>query len=51
MWKKMTILALLLFALSGAGLLLGACHTIAGAGEDVSHAGHAVERSADRHAP
>jgi predicted small secreted protein len=51
MRKRTKLLALILFALSGAALLLGACHTIAGAGEDVSHAGHAIEKSADRHAP
>jgi predicted small secreted protein len=31
--------------------LLGACHTTAGAGEDLSDAGHAIEKSADKHAP
>jgi predicted small secreted protein len=51
MCKKTTMLALILFMISGAALLLGACHTIAGAGEDVSHAGQAVERTADKHAP
>ena len=45
------MLAFILLMLSGATLLLGACHTIAGAGEDVSHAGHAIEKSADKHAP
>ncbi len=45
------MLAFILLVISGAVLLLGACHTIAGAGEDVSHAGHAIEKSADKHAP
>ena len=51
MRKSWKLLALIVFALSGATLVLSGCHTIAGAGEDVSHAGHAVEKSAERHAP
>ncbi len=51
MRRKSTKMAFILMVLSGAFLTLGACHTIAGAGEDVSHAGHAVEKSADKHAP
>jgi entericidin B len=51
MCKKSTKMALILLLLSGAVLLLGACNTIAGAGEDVSHAGQAVQKSADKHAP
>jgi predicted small secreted protein len=51
MCKKPTQLVFILIALSGAVLLLGACHTISGAGQDVSQAGQAVEKSADRHAP
>ena len=31
--------------------LLGACNTTAGAGEDISRAGKAIERSAVRNAP
>ncbi len=31
--------------------LLAACHTTAGAGEDISHAGQAIERSADKATP
>jgi predicted small secreted protein len=45
----MLILALL--ALVGAMPLLAACHTTAGAGQDLSSAGHAIEHSADQHAP
>jgi len=45
------MLALTLLALLGAGPLLSACHTVAGAGEDVSKTGQAVENSADKHAP
>ncbi len=51
MCKRRAMLASILFAIAGATMLLSACHTIAGAGEDVSHAGHAVEKSADKHAP
>ncbi|HLN23229.1 MAG TPA: entericidin A/B family lipoprotein [Patescibacteria group bacterium] len=32
-------------------VLLGACNTMAGAGEDISKAGQAIEKSADKHAP
>jgi len=45
------MLALTLLALLGVVPLLGACHTTAGAGEDLSDAGHAIEKSADKHAP
>ncbi|HEY0282983.1 MAG TPA: entericidin A/B family lipoprotein [Rhizomicrobium sp.] len=51
MCKRSTLLAFVLLVLSGAVLALGACHTIAGAGEDVSHAGQAIEKSAEKHAP
>lgn len=44
-------LALTLLALLGAAPLLAACHTTAGAGEDLSAAGHAVTHSADKHTP
>jgi predicted small secreted protein len=45
------VLALILFALTGATLLLGGCNTIAGAGKDVSNTGTAIEKSAEKHAP
>jgi predicted small secreted protein len=45
------MLALTLLALSGAVPFLSACHTTAGAGEDISQAGSAIEKSADKHAP
>jgi predicted small secreted protein len=45
------LLALTLLALLGAAPLLGACNTTAGAGEDISKAGKAIERSATRNAP
>jgi len=51
MCKKTPLLALALLALLGAAPLLGACHTTAGAGEDISAAGNAIQQSADRHTP
>ncbi|MDY0884100.1 entericidin A/B family lipoprotein [Dongia soli] len=30
-------------------MLLTACHTTAGAGKDISAAGHAITKSADQH--
>jgi predicted small secreted protein len=51
MSKKTTMLALALLALLGAAPLLGACHTTAGAGEDIARTGDAIEHSADKHAP
>ena len=44
-------IALALLMLIAAAPLLGACHTTAGAGEDISSAGHAMTNSADKHAP
>jgi len=43
--------ALTLFILMGAVPLLGACHTTAGAGEDISATGHALTHSADKNTP
>jgi predicted small secreted protein len=51
MCKRTTMLAFTLLALLGAAPLLGACHTMAGAGEDISKTGQAIEKSADKHAP
>jgi predicted small secreted protein len=51
MHKRTTIRTLTLLALFGAAPLLGACHTTAGAGEDISKTGQAIERSADKAAP
>jgi predicted small secreted protein len=45
----MSTLALL--ALLSAAPLLGACNTVAGAGQDISKTGDAIERSANKHAP
>jgi predicted small secreted protein len=41
--------ALSLLAVLGAAQLLAACHTTAGAGKDISKAGQAIEKSADKH--
>ena len=38
---------LMILALVAAGLTLSACNTVAGAGKDVSSAGHAVTNTAD----
>ena len=51
MCKRTTMLTLALLALLGAAPLLGACHTTAGAGEDISEAGHAIQKSANQNAP
>lgn len=51
MCKRTTMLTLTLLALLGAAPLLGACHTTAGAGEDISKTGQAIEKSANRNAP
>ena len=50
MRKKFSI-ALTLLALIGIAPMLGACHTTAGAGEDLSAGGHAITNSAEKHAP
>ena len=44
------LLAVTLMALVGAAPLLTACNTTAGAGRDISKAGEAIEKSADKHA-
>jgi predicted small secreted protein len=51
MCKRTTLLAFTLLAMLGVVPLLSACHTTAGAGEDLSDAGRAIEKSADKHAP
>ena len=45
---KLTLAALILL---GAAPLLSACHTVAGAGEDVSKTGSVVEKTADKAVP
>jgi predicted small secreted protein len=51
MCKRTTILTLTLIALLGAAPLLGACHTTAGAGKDISKTGQAIEEEAIEHTP
>jgi entericidin B len=48
---RRVVMALTLLALVGIAPLLGACHTAAGLGEDLSAGGHAVTNSAEKHAP
>jgi len=48
MRRSLAIMLLNLVLLSGATALLTACNTTAGAGKDVSAAGHAVTNSADK---
>ena len=47
--KSMTTLAL--FAMIAVMSALSACHTTAGAGEDISDSGKAIEHSAQRNTP
>ncbi len=47
--KPLKTLALLAFLASTA--LLSACNTMAGAGQDITKGGQALEKSADKHAP
>jgi entericidin B len=49
--RKTLSIALTLLVLVGAAPLLGACHTTAGAGEDISAGGKALTNSAEKHAP
>ena len=44
-------LAVTVLALLGAAPLLSACHTTAGAGEDLSQGGHAITNAANANAP
>ncbi len=47
--RKVTIVAILnLLLLAGATVLLSACNTTAGVGQDVSATGHAVTNTADK---
>ncbi len=49
--RKNLPITLALFALIGLAPLLGACHTTAGAGRDISATGHAITNSADKNTP
>jgi predicted small secreted protein len=48
---KNVILVATLMALVGVAPLLAGCNTTSGAGQDLSQAGKAIEKSADKHAP
>ncbi len=50
MRKKISI-AVTLLLLTGAAPLLGACHTTAGAGEDISATGHVLTHTAEKATP
>jgi predicted small secreted protein len=50
MHSKLSI-ALTFLSLIAVAPLLGACHTTAGAGEDLSATGHAITHSADKNTP
>ncbi len=49
--RKYLSITITLLALIAAAPLLGACHTTAGAGEDISATGHAVTHTADKLTP
>ena len=51
MSKGMTRPTLILLALVSIAPLLGACHTAAGAGQDISKTGQAIQRSANEATP
>jgi predicted small secreted protein len=51
MSKRMTLSSLVLLTLLGIAPLLGACHTVAGAGQDVSKTGQVIERTANQATP
>lgn len=51
MGKTLPIALVTLLTLIGAASLLTACHTAAGAGEDISAGGHALTNSAEKHTP
>jgi predicted small secreted protein len=48
MRKTIAKIALCVLVLTGAASALSACNTMAGAGEDMSSAGHAVTNSAEK---
>ena len=49
--RKRLSIVLTLLSLVAMAPLLGACHTTAGAGKDLSASGHAITNSADKHTP
>ena len=51
MMRKNLSIALTLLALIGIAPILGACHTTAGAGEDLSAGGQAISHEANKLTP
>jgi predicted small secreted protein len=51
MSKNIRSVFLALLALAAAAPMLSACNTTAGAGEDMSAAGNAIEQSAEKNKP
>jgi predicted small secreted protein len=49
--RKNTSIVLAFLALIGLAPMLGACHTTAGAGEDISASGHAISHEANKLTP
>lgn len=49
--QKKSIIGLTMLLLLATAPLLSACHTTAGAGEDISATGKAIQNSADKHTP
>lgn len=49
--RRTLSMTLTLLALIGAAPLLAACHTAAGAGQDISNTGQALTNSADQNTP
>ena len=49
--RKNLSITLSLLTLIATAPLLGACHTTAGAGEDISAGGEALTHSAEKHTP
>jgi len=49
--RKTLSIALTFLMLIATVPLLGACHTTAGAGEDISATGNAITNSAEKHTP
>jgi predicted small secreted protein len=45
------MVGLTMLLLAATAPVLSACHTTAGAGEDISATGHAITNSADKHTP
>jgi entericidin B len=49
--RRYLSVVLTMLLLAGIVPILGACHTTAGVGEDLSAGGHAMTNSAEKHAP